>query len=136
MQLINEQNYVLILCKLIKNPLDTLLELSAILRPGYERCHIKRHNAFVEKYTRHLAFHYSQRKPFDNGRFSDTGLTDEHRVVLLAAAEDLCKTLYLHISADHRVQTVLLGCLCHVIAIFIEHRCIGISSAATAMRLP
>ncbi len=46
-QLVDEQNHVLVLRNLVHHSLEPLLELSAILGAGDDRCHVQRQHAIV-----------------------------------------------------------------------------------------
>ena len=46
-------------------------------------------------------------QPFDDGRFADARLADQHRVVLGAAAEDLLDPFELVLPADQGIELVL-----------------------------
>ena len=48
--------------------------------------------------------HDAQRQSFDDGTLAHTGLTNEDGVVLLAATQDLCHTLYLALTAHDGVE--------------------------------
>ncbi len=119
-ELIDEKYYILITRQFIEDSLYTLLKLSTILRACHYRRHVKRDDTLVKQYARDFTLHNTQSKPFDNSRFSHTRLTYEHRIVLLATAQNLGKTLNLHLASHNRIKSSILGCTCHVIAIFIE----------------
>ena len=56
----------------------------------------------------------------DDGGLADAGLADQHRVVLLAAREDLHDPLDLRLAADDRVELALLRLLREVAAELVE----------------
>ena len=60
-------------------------------------------------------------EPFDDRRLADTGLTDEDRIVLGAAAEDLHDPLGLAAAADDRVETLFARRLREVAAELVKH---------------
>jgi hypothetical protein len=57
--------------------------------------------------VRHVAVDNLLRKPFDDRRLSDTGLANQHRVVLRAPAEHLLDPLELVVASDQRIEEVL-----------------------------
>jgi hypothetical protein len=67
----------------------------------------------------------------DHGGFADTGLADEHGVVLRAAGEHLTDATDLVVAADHRVELALAGAVGQVdpellergLLIFLGGRC-------------
>ena len=60
------------------------------------------------------------REPLDDGRLAHTRLPDQHRVVLLAAAQDLDHALDLRGPADGRIELALAGELGEVPAEVVE----------------
>jgi hypothetical protein len=66
------------------------------------------------------------REAFDDGGLADAGLTDEHRVVLGAAREDLDGLLDLVGAADHGVEGSTGGQGREVGTEAVEHRGVGI----------
>ena len=48
-------------------------------------------------------------EPFHDGGFADSGFTDENRIVLRSAGEDLDGATNLLISADDRIEFALAG---------------------------
>ncbi len=134
-KLVDKQYHILVFGELVKNTLDTLLKLSAIFRASYKRSHVERHHTLVKKYARHLAAHDAESEPLDNGRLAHSRLTDEHRIVFLATAEYLGETFDFDITAHHRVKTIVLGSLCHVITILIEHRSVRSAPTTSTLRL-
>ena len=59
-------------------------------------------------------------EPLDDRGLADAGLAEQHRVVLLAAGEDLHDPLDLGLAADHRVELALGGELGQVAAELVE----------------
>ncbi len=56
---------------------------------------------------RNVAIDDLLREPFDDRRLADSRLSDEHRVVLRAPAEDLLHPLELDVAPDQWIQLVL-----------------------------
>ena len=108
-QLVDEEDDVLVLGDLVHDRLEPLLELAAVLRPGDHRRHVEREHAVVPQAVRALALGDELRQPFDDRRLADARLADQHRVVLLAAAQDLHDALDLLGAADRRVQLARAG---------------------------
>jgi hypothetical protein len=57
---------------------------------------------------------------FDDGRLADTGLADEHRIVLGPALQNLDGAANLVVAADHRIELALRCALREVDAVFLE----------------
>ena len=60
------------------------------------------------------------RQPFDNGGFSDARFTDEHRIVLGSAGQDLNHTPDFFVATDDGIQLALPGQSSQVAAIFFQ----------------
>ena len=72
---------------------------------------------------------------FHDGGLAHAGLTDQHRIVLGAAAENLDHPLYFLVSPDHRVQLFRLGGDGEVYPQLIESWGAGVAAGALS-RLP
>ena len=92
---------------LVEDALDAAFELAAIFRPGDERAERERQHALLPQRLRHVAARDALREPFDDRGLADTGLADEHRVVLAAPRQDRDHPLDLVVASDHRVELVL-----------------------------
>ncbi len=107
-KLVDEENdSPLRFLNLLENCLQPLLKLSPILRASDERPHIEREDSLILEPLRHIATHYSLRKPLNNRGFSNTRLTDENGIVLRLSGEDANNSADLAISTDHRVKLSL-----------------------------
>ena len=119
--------------------LHAFLELAAVLGTGNHGRHVERHDALVHEQVGNLLLHDLLRKAFDDGRLAHAGFTDEGRVVLLAAAEDLDKAFDFGFAPDNRVE---LACTRHrgeVATEVVENRGLGLGAAAhlaLALRRP
>ncbi len=106
-QLVDEQDDVAALGDLLHHLLQALLELSAVLRAGHERGQVERVDLLALEDLGHLARGDARREPLDDGGLADAGLADQHRVVLLAAREDLHHALDLGLPTDDGVELAL-----------------------------
>ena len=84
-QLVDEQHDVLVLRDLVHYRLESLLELAAVLRSRDDRCHIERQDPVVTQRVGRVAGRDELRKALDDRGLAHPGLTDEHRIVLLAS---------------------------------------------------
>ena len=105
---------------LLEHRLEPLLELAAVLRAGDHRTDVERDDALVAQTLGDVAFDDAARQPFDDRGLADTGLADEHRVVLGAARQDLDDPPDLLVAADHRVDLALARRLGEVAAVLLE----------------
>ena len=134
MYLVDEYNDVWILLQLVQQCLDALLELSAILRSGYDRCHIETEDALVEQQRRGASAGDKLGKTFGYGTLANAWFADKYRVVLLSTAQNLGDTLYLLVATDYEVE-LTLGCSkCEVGRELVKHRCLVCSAAHWLVR--
>jgi len=82
-----------VVADLVDYALEALLELAAVLRAGDHAGHVERHQPLVCERLRHIVVHDSLRDPLDDGGLADTGIAEEHGIVLRAAREDLDRLL-------------------------------------------
>ena len=105
MKLIDEEDDLALgLSDFLKNSLQSLLELAPVLCTCNEGAHIQRENLSVLQAVGHVPCDYSQGKTLGNGGLSNTGLTDENRVVLCLSGEDPDHVTDLAVTADNRIQ--------------------------------
>src|SRR5438105_3948374 len=88
-QLVDEQDDVAALGDLLHHLLQALLELTAVLRAGNERCEVERVDLLVLEQLRNLVVGDPRGKSLDDSGLADAGLANQHRIVLRAAREDL-----------------------------------------------
>eukprot|EP00162_Nutomonas_longa_P014438 comp21969_c1_seq1/m.50248 comp21969_c1_seq1/g.50248 ORF comp21969_c1_seq1/g.50248 comp21969_c1_seq1/m.50248 type:complete len:357 (+) comp21969_c1_seq1:723-1793(+) len=128
--LVDEENDLAVgLLDLVKHGLEALLELAAVLCARNQRTHVERHKARIERLWDVLA-HNALRKPFDDGSLADTGLADEHWVVLCAACKHLDHTADLLVAANHGIELALACTLHEICAVLFERLIVCISGLA------
>src|SRR5207244_713634 len=94
---------------LLQDGLQALLELAAELGAGDQRAHVERDDPLLLESLGHVALDDALREALDDRRLADTGLADQHRVVLGAAGEDLDDAPDLVVAPDDRVELPLRG---------------------------
>ena len=104
MQLVDEEHRVVRVAQLLDDLLESLLEFAAVLRAGHERADVERQDPLVEQRLGHVAGDDPVGQALRDGGLADAGLTDERRVVLGPAAQDLDDPLDLLVATDHRVE--------------------------------
>jgi len=104
--LVDEENAVASALQLLDDLLEALLELAAVLGASNERADIQGDETAVEEHLRDFAARDALRESLDDCSLTDAGLTDEDRVVLGAAREDLDDALDLLLAADDGVELV------------------------------
>ena len=105
---------------LLQDRLEPFLEFAAKLGPGDERAQIERDQPAVLQAFGHVARNDALGQPLDDGRLADSGLADQDRIVLGAAAEHLHHPPDLGIAADHRVDLAVARQLDQVAAVALE----------------
>ena len=108
-QLVDEQDRVVGVAKLLDDLLEALLELAAVLGAGDERADVEGQDPLVEQDVRHVAGHDAVGEPLGDGGLADARLADQRRVVLRLAAQDLDDPLDLLLAADDRIELVGAG---------------------------
>jgi hypothetical protein len=131
MHLVDEQqDLALFLGHFLDDLLDTVLELAAVLGAGEQGAQIEGEQPLALQALGDVTFDQTAGETLDHGSLAHTRRTDQHRVVLGPAAENLDHPPDLFVAADDRVD--LAGSrLGHEIArVFIER---GLLIAHTAL---
>ncbi len=102
--LVDEDDEVRVLAQLADDPLQALLELSAVLRAGDDEREIESEDLLGGEENRDRAFHDPRGEALDDRGLADAGLAEEDRVVLRAAREDLDDPLDFLVAADQRIE--------------------------------
>ena len=89
---------------LAQDRLETLLELTAVLRPGHERAHVESEDRPVLKALGDVAAHDSLRQALDDGRLAHPGIADQDRVVLGLPRQDLDDAADLAVPPDDGIE--------------------------------
>ena len=120
--LVDEEQRLLRAAQLLEQLLHPLLELAPELRPGHQRGDVEREEALARQRVGHLARDDAQGQPLDDGALAHARLADEHRVVLLAARENLHDAFNLLLASHHGVDFAVAGQLREVDAELFEQR--------------
>ena len=104
MQLIDEQNDVAGLLHLGQGVPDALLKLAAVLGACHHAAEVQGQELLVQQLLGHVAGGDALGQPLGDGGLAHAGLTNQNRVVLGAAGQDLDDPLDLLVAADHGVQ--------------------------------
>ena len=121
MQLVDEEDDLAFLLRQVgEHRLQALFEFAAKFRARDEGAHIERKNALVAQALRHFAVDDALRESLDDGGLTDTGLANEHRIVLGPALQYLDRAANLIVAADDRIEFALRGALGQVDAVLLE----------------
>ena len=97
--LVDKYNDIRILLQFFDEHLHALFKLSAILRTSYHTRHVERHQTLVEEHRRTVVCGNHLCQSFDDGTLSNARLTNEYRVVFLAATKDFDDALDLVLTS-------------------------------------
>ena len=104
MQFINEKNDTTVLfAELVQHRLQALLEIASELGSREQRAQIECQNTLALETLRHLAVDHTLSKTLDNRGFTDTGLTDQHRIVFGASLQHLDSPTDFIVASDHGI---------------------------------
>ena len=100
--------------------LEPLLELAAVLRPGEQRTDVERPDALAFQSLGDVAGDDALREPLCDRGLADSGLADEHRVVLRPPREHLDDATDLLVAPDDGVELSGLGERGQVAAVLLQ----------------
>ena len=124
-QLVDEEDDVARALHLLQDAFDALFKIAAVLRAREHGRQIHAHDALAREILGHAAIGDALRQPLSHRRLADTGLADEHGVILAAAREDLDGALDLAVSADDRIHVPGRGKLREVAPVLVERFRLG-----------
>ena len=105
---------------LVEDGLQPFLELAAVLRTGHHGTEVEGDEGLALQRGRHIAFDDASSETFDDGRLADTGVADEHRVVLGPSGEHLNGATDLLIPTDDGIDLAFAGARGEIDAIFLQ----------------
>ena len=108
-ELVDEQDRVVRVPKLLDDLLEALLELAAVLRAGDERADVEGQDALVQERLGHVAGDDPVGEALGDRRLADAGLADQGGVVLRSAGQDLDDPLDLLLATDDGVELACAG---------------------------
>ena len=119
--LINEENDASLAFRhLVDDALQTFLKLTFILRTCHERTHVEGKELLVLQVFGHVTTHDTLGQTFYNGCFTCARLTNQDRVVLRTATQDLQYATDLVVAPNHRIEFALTGQVDEVLGIFTQ----------------
>ena len=93
----------------VEHGLEPFLEFAAVLGAGHHRAHVQADDGLVAQALGHVAGDDALGQTLDDGGLTDTGLTDQHRVVLGATAQHLHDAANLVVPTDNWVEFAFAG---------------------------
>ena len=80
--LVDEDDHVVRAGELGDDPLEALLELTAVLRPGHDERQVEREDPLAEEVRRNLPVDDPAREPLDDRRLADARIAEQHGLFL------------------------------------------------------
>ena len=99
---------------------QAFLEIAAVTGSGKKCAHIERKDRRVAQHLGHLGVHDFAGEALGNGRFADTGITDEQRIVFVPAAQNLNGPLDFSVPPDQRINAAVQRLLVQIHAIDVQ----------------
>ena len=121
-QFVDEQDHLLVLRDLVHDRLQSLFELTTILRASDHGRHVEREHAIVTERIRAVAVRDELRESFHDRGLAHTGLSDQHRIVLLPARQHFHDPLNFLRASDRGIELSFRRKLRQVAAEMIECR--------------
>ena len=119
-ELIDKQDDVRIGGCQFDDALEAFFKIAPVFGAGHHRGDVQRDDAFLREGGGNVAAGDAEGDSFHDGRFSHAGFADEHRIVLLSAAENLNHAGDFRIAAHHGIQFPLCGRFGEVEAEFLD----------------
>ena len=121
MYLINkQQNLSIRFYHLVENGFQSFLKLTPILGTSHQSTHIQGEQGLVLQRLRYIASHNSPSQSLYNSGFTNTWLTNQHRVVLGTAGQNLNGSSNFIITANNWIQLALTSHLSQITAVFFK----------------
>jgi len=108
---VDEENRPRLFLERAEHVLQTLLEVAAEPRTGEQRAHVEGVDVGAANLLGYFASEHLEREAFGERGLADTGIADEHRVVLAPAAEHPDRPLAFLLAADQGIDLPLRGLL-------------------------
>ena len=110
----------MVIHQFLHDGLQPFFKLAAIFGAGHDQREVKRQDPFVGEERRHVTLSDFLSQTFDNRRLPDTGLANQHGIVLGAAAQNLDDTLDFSIAAHQGIEGVIHRSLGQITREFVE----------------
>ena len=112
--LVDKQDRMILFLELRQQPFQALLEITPVLGARKQSTQIQGVDHGVGNDVRYLAVHDPLGQAFGDGGLANAGLTDQQRIVLAPAHQNLDHPLDLVLTADQRINPALAGLLVQV----------------------
>ena len=109
MNFVNHQNDVTAFLNFADQALHTAFKLAAELCASHQSRQIQQEYFLVTELKGDISGNDPLGEALGNGSFTNAWLTNQTRIILLSAVEDLHHPFCFHITANHRIQLALTG---------------------------
>ena len=106
----------------VDHAFETPLEFTFDAGAGLQQAHVQRQQLDALEHLRHFTGSDARGQAFDDGGFTDAGLTDHDRVVFAATGKDVDHLPDRAIAAQHRVEFAVAGLLGQVVREALQQR--------------
>ena len=120
MQLINKQDHVFGVLQLVEHALNALFKLAAVLGARNHTGQIERNQTLALQVLGYVAGHNLLCQALGNRSLANARVTNERRIVLGAAGQDLDDAVDLFLTADDWVKLALAGSPGQILAEFLN----------------
>src|SRR5699024_185859 len=117
---VDDQNDIALLFDLVDETLDAAFKLSAELGACDQCGQVEQVDFLVSQLIGHVARRNADGQTFGNRGLTDTRLTDEAGVILLAAVQNLDDAVGLLFASDDAVETAFSCLLGQIIAVIVQ----------------
>ena len=114
------QSVAIVFSQVVQNAFQAFFKFAAVFRAGNQSRQVQNQKAFVTQGFRYFAVNNTLRQAFDDGGFTHTRLTNQHRVVFGTALQYLNCTADFIITTDNRVELAVSGALSQVECVFFQ----------------
>ena len=118
--LIDHEDHIACGLDLLHDLFEAFLELTAVFGACDQKTDVQRENALLFKNVRNITLLNPLCEPFSDGGFADTGLTDQHGIVLGASTKDLDHAVDFVVATHNRIEFRLTGELGQVASELVE----------------
>ncbi len=121
MQFVDKQDdFALRVFDFLEHGLQTVFEFAAILCAGQHRSQIERYDTLVLQNFGYVAGDDTLREAFNDCGLADSGLADQHRIILCASRKYLHDAANFLIASDDRVEFAATRLLVQIAGITFE----------------
>ena len=120
-QLINKQNDLSVaILHIIQYGFQTFLKFTSVFCAGYQCAHIQCEDLLVLQSLRYITFYNTLCQSFHHGGLTNTGFTDQYRVILRLTGQNTHHITDLAVSSDDGIQLLVSRFLHQILTVFFQ----------------